>query len=153
MKTILAIFITLCLIILVFLACAPLLVNYSIPVEHPAEVSRGETCLDCHETESDTIVYERYSHNIYFSESHGQISSRDSRVCDMCHKQSFCNDCHVTSIGLKPSIKRQSETYRRMLHRGDYLSRHRIDGRIEPISCFRCHGNPKSSKTCVRCHG
>jgi hypothetical protein len=28
-----------------------------------------------------------------------------------------------------------------------------MDGRINPISCFRCHGNPKSSRTCIRCHG
>jgi hypothetical protein len=26
-----------------------------------------------------------------------------------------------------------------MPHTGDYLSRHRIDGRLDPVSCRRCH--------------
>jgi hypothetical protein len=39
-----------------------------------------------------------------------------------------------------------------MPHRGDYVTRHRIDGRIDPTACFRCHGSPKRAKLCASCH-
>jgi hypothetical protein len=70
----------------------------------------------------------------------------------MCHQTSFCNDCHATRVELKPSERHKTETYRRMPHRGNYLARHRIDGRVDPTSCFRCHGNPKTARTCSPCH-
>jgi hypothetical protein len=71
----------------------------------------------------------------------------------MCHQQSFCNDCHATYVELKPSIKNQDATYRRSPHRGDWLSRHRIEGSLDPTSCIRCHRNPKTATTCAPCHG
>ncbi len=135
------------------IACASLKGRYPLPAEHPEELNRNPICTECHTTEADTIVYERYDHQTYFGDSHGPIARMDTRTCTMCHRQSFCNECHASRTELKPSIKDQSSNYRRMPHRGDYLTRHRIDGRIDPTSCFRCHGNPKSSKTCVRCHG
>ena len=54
---------------------------------------------------------------------------------------------------LKPSLRNQSDTFRRMPHRGDFLTRHRIEGKIDPTSCFRCHGNPRASQVCAPCHG
>ena len=153
MKRIGALCAWLCLCLYILFACAVPEERDSIPVAHPDEVGRNELCTECHETEEDSIIFERYDHTVYFSNKHGHEASRSARVCNMCHQQSFCNDCHVTRTGLKPSIKNQTGTYRRMPHRGDYLTRHRIDGRIDPIPCFRCHGNPKSSQTCVRCHG
>jgi hypothetical protein len=71
----------------------------------------------------------------------------------MCHKQSACDECHGVWVELKPSLKDQTSNYRRMPHRGDYLSRHAIDGRINPASCYRCHGNPETARTCRPCHG
>jgi len=153
MKRIGALCAWLCLCLYILFACAVPEERDSIPVAHPDEVGRNELCTECHETEEDSIIFERYDHTVYFSNKHGHEASRSGRVCNMCHQQSFCNDCHVTRTELKPSIKNQTGTYRRMPHRGDYLTRHRIDGRIDPTPCFRCHGNPKSSQTCVRCHG
>jgi len=153
MKRIGALCAWLCLCLYILFACAVPEERDSIPVAHPDEVGRNEMCTECHETEEDSIIFERYDHTVYFSNKHGHEASRSARVCNMCHRQSFCNDCHVARTELKPSIKNQTDTYRRMPHRGDYLTRHRIDGRIDPTPCFRCHGNPKSSQTCVRCHG
>ena len=142
-----------CLLLIV--SCASLNDSYRFPMQHPEEVTRNQMCTECHQTEADTIVYERYNHNLYFAggNGHGQVAKREAEVCSMCHRQSFCNGCHVTYIELKPSIKNQTENYRRLPHRGDYLARHQIDGRIDPASCFKCHGNTKSSKTCSPCHG
>lgn len=130
--------------------------GYRLPVKHPpiAEMAqRRENCTKCHGYKKEPIDFERYNHTIIFTDSHRLVAYQDQRICALCHEQSFCNDCHVTRTELRPSIKNETETYRRMQHRGEYLSRHRIDGRLDPTSCFRCHGNPKSSKTCQPCHG
>ncbi len=138
------------------LACTALQSGYSVPLEHPPEAElggRSPVCTDCHEARGDNLPYERFNHNAYFADNHRQAAYRNEALCSMCHQPSFCNDCHATRVELKPSIKNQTDNFRRMPHRGDYISRHRIDGRIDPTSCFRCHGNPKTAKTCVSCHG
>ena len=136
-------------------ACATLESGWTLPATHPSEADLGArptNCLDCHEA-GEGIAFQRYVHDVYWADTHRQASYQNAQVCAMCHQQSFCNDCHATRVELKPSLKEQGETYRRMPHRGDYLTRHRIDGRVDPTSCFRCHGNPKTAQTCARCHG
>ncbi len=56
-------------------------------------------------------------------------------------------------VDLAVGSSNQNDPFRRTQHRGDYLSRHRIDGRMDPVSCRRCHGNPKSTVSCKPCHG
>ena len=153
MRKINLLYLILCSCLLVLFACATMTARYTVPSEHPEKMSRNQICTECHETQAETIVYERYDHTVYFADNHGPVARVDGPVCNMCHQQSFCNDCHVLKTDLKPSIKNQTQNYRRMPHRGDYLSRHQIDGRIDPISCYRCHGNPKSSESCAQCHG
>jgi hypothetical protein len=38
-----------------------------------------------------------------------------------------------------------------MPHRGDYLGQHPIDGRVDPGSCVRCHGN-RNDGACIGSH-
>lgn len=136
-------------------ACATLKSNFNVPAKHPYELEQGirPTCTECHDPRDANVDYQRFNHNVNWALNHRQAAYQRSEICAMCHQTSFCNDCHNTGIELKPSIKNQTENTRWMPHRGDYLSRHRIDGRLDPTSCFRCHGNPKASKTCVPCHG
>ena len=136
------------------LACAATGERWVPPLAHPDEDGENlKYCLDCHDENDANIPYRRYVHTPLFMENHRPVALQNVEVCYMCHQSRFCNDCHGTWNELKPSIKNQTETYRRMPHRGDYISRHRIDGRIDPVSCKRCHGNPKTSLTCRRCHG
>lgn len=130
--------------------------GYQLPKKHPPIFEMGERrvfCVRCHGYANEELVYERYNHTVYFTDSHRLITYQDEQVCAICHEQSFCNNCHATRVELKPSLKDPTENHRRMQHRGDYLTRHRIDGRLDPSSCFRCHGNPKASQTCRPCHG
>jgi hypothetical protein len=125
-----------------------------LPAQHEAlEQARMPDCTECHEERGDHVAYSRFVHTPFFIDNHRQEAYQQEQVCSMCHQTSFCNDCHASGIELKPSTKEQTDNFRRLPHRGDYLSRHRIDGRIDPSSCFRCHGNPKTSETCARCHG
>ena len=135
-------------------ACASLKSGFVPPAQHPMEVGPGSpTCTECHDASSEDVNFQRYNHTPYFVDNHRPEAYQNAQLCSMCHQTSFCNDCHATRIELKPSIKDQTGTYRRMPHRGDYLSRHRMDGRTDPTSCFRCHGNPKTARTCASCHG
>ncbi|MBI5015849.1 MAG: cytochrome C [Deltaproteobacteria bacterium] len=137
--------------------CAALKSSYVVPREHPEELGRGRplcSAADCHQGSRDPVVYQRFDHTTAFAEGGHRGEARQAeRLCQMCHAQSFCNDCHANYVELKPSNKSPTDSYRRTPHRGDYLSRHRIDGRVDPTPCFRCHGNPKSSTICADCHG
>jgi len=143
----------LCLALLA--ACASLQGAKVFPAKHPEDLAPGKrpTCTGCHESRSESIDYARYDHTVFFADSHRQEAYRNEQLCAMCHATSFCNDCHATRVELKPSLRNQTDNFRQMPHRGDYLSRHVIDGRMDPTSCFRCHGNPKSAISCKSCHG
>jgi len=147
---------TILLVSLLFLAaCASLGTDVLLPVQHPPEAELGQrppNCLDCHEARGEKLPFERFVHNAYFADNHRQVAYQNAQVCSMCHQRNFCSDCHATRVELKPSLKNATETNRRMPHRGDYLTRHRIEGRVDPSSCFRCHGNPKTAQTCAVCH-
>jgi len=130
--------------------------GYRLPETHPVIHELGERrefCTKCHGFNKEPVDFERYNHTSLFTDSHRLVAYQDERVCSICHSQSFCSDCHATRVELKPSIKNPTENYRRVQHRGDFLARHRIEARVDPTSCFRCHGNPKSAQTCQSCHG
>jgi len=140
----------------VIVACAALDSGRSDLKAHPSSADLGvrpKTCTDCHEGSNDPVPFARFNHTPFFAESHRMEAAQYTDTCRRCHQTSFCNDCHATRVELKPSDKNPTDTDRRMQHRGDYLSRHRIDGRVDPTSCFRCHGNPKTARTCASCHG
>ena len=141
------------LLVMTLAACATV---HQLPVKHPEEADLGNRlpiCTDCHESRDDTITYELFSHTVSWGNNHRFPAYQQEQVCSMCHQQSYCNDCHGVDVELKPSTRNPDQPYRRMPHRGDYLSRHSIEGRMNPTGCFRCHGNPKTAQTCAPCHG
>lgn len=143
-------------LVLILSACALEKSGYIPPQQHPVDAEmptdRPPVCTDCHEPRDENFDWAQLNHTIYFGENHRQQAYRNEAICSMCHTRNFCSDCHATTVELKASEHNPTETYRRMPHRGDYLSRHRIDGRVDPSSCFRCHGNPKTAANCARCH-
>lgn len=149
----LCIIFSLCLIGLI-MACAGTKEQWLPPLQHPEEEGENlKYCMDCHDETDENIPYRIYVHTPMFMDNHRPVAIQGTKVCYMCHRTSFCGDCHGIRHELKPSIKNQTSTNRRMPHRGDYISRHRFDGRINPASCRRCHRNPKTLQTCKSCHG
>ncbi len=119
----------------------------SVVKKHPVDVTGMTNCGDCH-----TDNWKAFNHQATsFYEKH-RIYAQDERLaCAACHKDSFCSDCHAHKEEIKPSDKYAGSPERNLPHRGDYLSRHMIDGQINPASCAKCHGR-QNNEGCQTCH-
>jgi hypothetical protein len=88
-------------------------------------------------------------HGPDFQRQHGAMARQAGRACAQCHDQTFCAECHQAGTALAvPSVLWPERVERQFIHRGDYLSRHMIDARAHPQSCFKCHGQ----RSCRACH-
>jgi len=112
--------------------------------EHPTQVDEP-VCSSCH-TDKDWM-----DHTPAWGATHRFAASEEDQTCGLCHRPAYCMDCHALQEEIKPSDKHKDSPERLQLHRGDYLSRHKIDGKIDPASCFRCHGRQNNMR-CRTCH-
>lgn len=134
--------------------CSAVSKTPSVPPKHPEDLPQGRVdCLECHDNVSTGALkpYASVRHSRVFIDSHGTYARQGQNLCSSCHKPTFCQTCHAGKEELKPNVKMGDRPDRRAPHRGDYLVTHRIDGRIDPGSCYRCHGN-KSDGRCKQCH-
>jgi hypothetical protein len=124
-----------------------------IPESHPIQLADMPVCTECHSDDTGVALkpVATFNHSSDFISGHRFYASQSSRLCNACHKASFCADCHASREELKPSEKYSGSPERWLPHRGDYLFQHRIDGRIDPSSCYRCHGT-QNNRVCRRCH-
>jgi hypothetical protein len=120
----------------------------SIAAKHPdlPDPNKAPLCSDCHSDRRSAL-----NHTADFSTRHKFYAMQQKQSCTICHKESFCADCHANKEELKPSDKYKDSPERALPHRGDYLTQHKIDGRINPASCFPCHGR-QNNERCKVCH-
>ncbi len=147
--------IALCAGILVITACSHMMSqDSSLPSWHPEALAEGRVaCSECHEDQVKGILkpYASFNHSPTFIKNHRYYATQDARLCATCHKSSFCNDCHANELEIKPSVKYGDRPDREFMHRGDYLTRHKIDGKVDPTGCYRCHGRTNNEQ-CIVCH-
>ncbi len=127
----------------ILVACAT---TVSIAAKHPAEVEGMPVCSDCHDDWRANL-----DHRQDYIKRHGFYAAQQARTCELCHARSFCADCHANKEELKPSDKYKDAPQRTMPHRGDYINQHKIDGKLDPASCFPCHGR-QNNERCKECH-
>jgi hypothetical protein len=141
--------------ILTITACSHILsAENSLPANHPEALAEGRVaCSECHEDQIKGVLkpYETFSHSQVFIKNHGFYGGSNDMLCASCHATSFCNDCHANNLEIKPSTKLGNRPDRELVHRGDYLTRHKIDGKVDPTSCYRCHGR-SNNQQCIQCH-
>src|ERR1039457_1693132 len=141
--------------IITITACSHILSSEnSLPASHPEALGEGRVdCSECHEDQIKGILkpYETFKHSFEFIRQHRLFAGQNERLCAVCHHTSFCNDCHANEVEIKPSMKLGNRPDREIPHRGDYLTMHRIDGKVDPASCYRCHGRTNNEK-CIICH-
>jgi len=128
---------------LIFVACAA---HQSLAKKHPMEVQGMPVCSACH-TDGRAAL----DHNTDYIPRHKYYAAQQRMTCDLCHAQAFCSDCHAHKEELKPSDKYKDAPQRSMPHRGDYVNQHKIDGKLNPASCFPCHGR-QNNERCKTCH-
>jgi len=128
---------------LLLFACAH---TTSIAAKHPVEVEYPPMCSDCHTDDRAAL-----NHTTDYIARHKFYAAQNKQSCTVCHKESFCSNCHALKEELKPSDKFKDSPQLSMPHRGDYLNQHKIDGRINPASCFACHGR-QNNERCKACH-
>ena len=95
--------------------------------------------------------YASFDHTPGFVRDHRFQANQDPNTCGACHAQSFCTDCHGGKVPMKPATLLEDRPDRMAPHRGDYLTQHRIDGKLDPSSCYACHGRANNDK-CRVCH-
>ena len=136
-------------------ACALFSPETSYMAHHPEALPQGRPiCSDCHEAQQlkgALKPFASFNHTDSFVKEHRFAAGRDARVCAVCHATSFCNDCHATKTEIKPSVKLGDRPDRELIHRGDFLTRHRIEGKLDPSSCYACHGRA-NNELCMTCH-
>jgi hypothetical protein len=130
----------------------------SLPSTHPQALGEGRVdCTECHEDdykgEHKGVLkpYGTFSHSSAFVKNHRFYAAGDDRLCAFCHKGSFCADCHANEVEIRPAIKHGDRPDRELVHRGDFFSLHMIEGQIDPVSCYRCHGRTNNEQ-CIVCH-
>ena len=136
------------------LGCSVLSDTASVPPKHPEDrAAHRADCRECHEDVSTGALkpYATFRHSIVFIRQHPMYAQQGQNLCAACHAPSFCQTCHVRDEEMKPSTKMGDRPDRVLQHRGDYIVLHQVDGRLDPGSCFRCHGNKNDAK-CRACH-
>lgn len=126
----------------------------SLPASHPEALGEGRvSCTECHEDQMKGVLkpFANFNHSTDFILNHKMYAVQNNQLCNSCHKMSFCNDCHASRDTMKPATKNGDRPDRMMPHRGDYMTQHKIDGKIDPMSCYKCHGR-SNNKVCTECH-
>ena len=138
-----------------FVSCSLLSHEKSAIRPHPQELGQGRPiCTECHENEpmKDTLkLYSSFNHTPDFVQNHTFLANQNSATCAACHSQASCSECHAGKGVLNPAVKLADRPDRMSPHRGDYMSLHRVEGKIDPTSCYKCHGRANND-LCRACH-
>jgi hypothetical protein len=111
---------------------------------------RKVDCKMCHSdlVDSPSAPLGLYSHEGDFLKRHGTLARGDRTVCEHCHRQQDCTDCHNRLDALVPAERMSERVDRSLVHRADFLTRHPIDAKANPDSCRACHAETQ----CTACH-
>lgn len=136
-------------------ACATIFSSEkSLPAAHPEALGEKRVlCSECHEEQAKGTLKSlaTFNHTPLFIREHRLYAANSERLCSVCHATSFCTDCHAIKSEIKPSQKLGNRPDRELVHRGDFMTRHRIEGKIDPAGCYRCHGRANNEQ-CRTCH-
>ncbi len=116
---------------------------------HQEDLNRGD-CLMCHQdrTFATQVPKTFLRHDLSFLRRHGEAATRQATVCNQCHSQAACAECHDQGQSLSIAARKPDAIDRGVIHRGDYLTRHPIEARLEPGRCVTCH----TTSSCEGCH-
>ncbi len=117
--------------------------------QHRDEWNAG-TCVPCHEQEDLVKLMPAtfLRHDGDFARRHGEYVPHEGKLCQACHGQSDCDDCHDTSQVMRVELRHPDELERHFVHRADFLTRHALEASASPTRCLACH----EVSSCDGCH-
>jgi hypothetical protein len=107
-------------------------------------------CSPCHRardlarTPPETFL----RHDQSFMRRHGEAAGQNERLCQSCHTQAQCADCHDASQVVTRDRRSPEKVEVNRVHGGGFLVRHALEAESEPARCARCH----APETCDSCH-
>lgn len=101
-----------------------------------AEPDAGTACTLCHPQDFDLVPASHEATG--WALGHGKVSMRDPKQCDMCHKRSFCLNCHGLPMPHPANWAKIGEP-----GHAQYAERDRV-------VCARCHRDKPD--LCSMCH-
>lgn len=117
--------------------------------EHEEQWNAG-VCAPCHGRADleKTLPQTFLRHDKGFVSHHGALAEQEAKLCQSCHSQAQCADCHDVTQDLSVERRQPERIERSFVHRGDFMVRHSIEAQEDPARCARCH----TPATCDSCH-
>lgn len=111
---------------------------------------RTENCYTCHKglkATPDKPVRD-FDHGADWLRRHGVVAKGQSKVCGHCHQETSCAECHSKNNAIRPDLLHADRVDASFHHRGDYMSRHAMEAKLDSKGCQTCH----APQTCAKCH-
>ncbi len=114
---------------------------------HHQEQFDANQCTGCHKP-GDLRTLKPGSHDLAWQRRHGDQARAKPEECATCHSQTTCDSCHDSSKPLGPATRNPEAIESNLVHRFDFVSRHALEARSQPGSCYTCHAKTE----CDACH-
>lgn len=114
------------------------------------KANTARTCSTCHTNlvEEGTLPQTHLAHDGDWIREHGTRAASSGDLCETCHKQSFCADCHGQTVPALTARRRFADPFSASAHRAGFAARHSLEARSDPGACATCHQPDR----CVACH-
>lgn len=133
----------------------------SPPLSEPAE--RVQECMSCHQKDADRLscdgchsgfkASDDYpmdfaAHRGNFLQRHGAIARGNMVVCNHCHSEAGCAECHSNAAPMRPRLLSIGDITRATPHAADFMTTHPVEARADGDRCLTCH----QPERCQGCH-
>ncbi len=118
---------------------------------HAHDAARdARNCNACHKNlgEDRLLPQSHLAHEGDWLREHGMRAASSGDLCQTCHKESFCAECHGVTAPAVPAKLRFADPMTASVHRAGFTARHSLEARAQPGACTTCH----QPETCVSCH-
>ena len=118
---------------------------------HAHDAARdARKCDACHKdlAEEGSLPRSHLAHDGDWLREHGTRAASSGDLCETCHKQTFCAECHGQTVPALRATQRFSDPFAASSHRAGFAARHSLEARSAPGACATCHQPDR----CVTCH-
>ena len=118
---------------------------------HAHDAARdARNCNACHRGLEDTklLPQSHLAHDGDWMREHGTRAASSGDVCQTCHREEFCAECHGKTVAALPATQHFADPFSPSVHRAGFTARHALEARAEPGACATCH----TPDRCASCH-